>query len=89
MGIKFKSKTERDNYSFICPSHDCGNTDLYSDKVTTSKEDKSILAVHPSAFFQKLVIKESVNDSTKNQILNNTSSTMVMCTTLQTFCSFN
>lgn len=47
------------------------------------------LAVHPSPFSQKLVIKESVNDSTKNQILNNTSSTMVTCTTLQTFYPFN
>lgn len=45
------------------------------------------LAVHPSPFSQKLVIKESVNDSSKNQILNNTSSTMVTCTTLQTFLS--
>ena len=47
------------------------------------------LAVHPSPFSQKLVIRESVNDSTKNQILNNTTSTMVMCTTLQTFYPFN
>ena len=58
MGIKFKSKTERDKYLFICPSHDCGNTDLYSDKVTTSKEDKSILssasvAVLPKASDQR------------------------------------
>ena len=58
MGIKFKSKTERHKYSFICPSHDCGMHDVYSDKVTTSKEDKSILssasvAVLPKASDQR------------------------------------
>ena len=56
--IDIPRDVERDKYSFMCPSHDCRNTDLYSDKVKTSKEDKSILssasvAVLPKASDQR------------------------------------
>ena len=44
MGIKLKNNDDRNRYSFICPNHECDPNEIDSyNKVTATKEDKSIL----------------------------------------------